>query len=410
MSGARDFLHRILRRVWFRAALFTVAAVFFALVAGFIGPFLPFAPSLDLGQGAVDSILQILASSMLAVTTFSLSTMVTVYSSAATIATPRATQLMVADPTSQNVLSTFVGAFSFSLVGIIALSTGYYGEEGRTLLFLGTLVVIIIIVATLLHWIAYLSDFGRMADIIDRVEKAARDTLTAYAERPALGARIQQSPQAAGTPVHAHGTGYVTHIDLVALERVAAACELQVHVVASAGRVADATTPLARVVGDLDDDARAGIRRAFRVEAHRSFEQDPRLAVIALSEIGSRALSPSTNDPGTAIEVLVALQRTFVALFDQKLDDEVLYPHIWVTPVALADLIDDAFRATARDGAEFLEVATRLQKVLATLAATSPSHAALFADAASRAARQFAASAPRPDARALRTLRRELWH
>ena len=220
MSGAGVFLRRIMRRVWFRAALFTVAAIVFALIAGVVAPWLPFSPSLDLGQGSVDSLLQIVASSMLAVTTFSLATMVTVYSSASRIATPRATQLLVDDRTSQNVLSTFVGAFAFSLVGIIALSTGYYTEQGRTLLFLGTLVVILLIVVTLLRWIAYLADFGRMADIIDRVEKAARETLTVYAERPAMGARMQRQLPAAGIPVFAAEPGYVTHVDLAALERV----------------------------------------------------------------------------------------------------------------------------------------------------------------------------------------------
>ena len=191
---------------------------------------------------------------MLAVTTFSLATMVTVYSSASRIATPRATQLLVEDRTSQNVLSTFVGAFAFSLVGIIALSTGYYSEQGRTLLFLGTLVVILLIVVTLLRWIAYLADFGRMADIIDRVEKAARETLTAYAERPAMGARMQRQTPAAGIPVFAAEPGYVTHIDLAALERVGDAANVDVHVAATPGRVADARTPLARVIGALDDD------------------------------------------------------------------------------------------------------------------------------------------------------------
>lgn len=398
-----------MRRVWFRAAAFTVAAIVFALIAGVAAPWLPFSPTLDLGQGSVDSLLQIVASSMLAVTTFSLATMVTVYSSASRIATPRATQLLIEDRTSQNVLSTFVGAFSFSLVGIIALSTGYYSDQGRTLLFVGTLVVILVIVVTLLRWIAYLADFGRMADIIDRVEEAARETLTTYAERPALGARAQKEIPDAGIPVFADEPGYVTHVDLAALERVGDAANVDIHVAATPGRVTDARTPLARVIGVLDDGGRTAIRRAFRVEGHRSFEQDPRIAVIALSEIASRALSPSTNDPGTAIEVLLSLERVFTAMLDQPVDDEVIHPHVWVTPVALEDLVEDGFRAIARDGAGMLEVVLRQQKVLAGLADVSPAHARVFRDAASRAARRSETALSRPDARAVRELRRALW-
>ena len=47
--------------------------------------------------------------------------MISAFSGAAAGTTPRATQLLVDDPTSQNALSTFLGSFVFSIVGIIAL-------------------------------------------------------------------------------------------------------------------------------------------------------------------------------------------------------------------------------------------------------------------------------------------------
>ena len=409
MSAARIFLLRLARRVWFRATIFTVLAIVFALIARFLGPLLPFSPTLDLGQGSVDSILQILATSMLAVTTFSLTAMVTAYSSAASIATPRATQLLIADTTSQNVLSTFVGAFTYSMVGIIALSTGFYTSDSRTLLFLGTLVVIIIIVVTLLRWIAHLADFGRMADIIDRVEGAASTTLTAYAKQPSLGARVQAAPPDAARAITDDRIGYVTHVDLSALERVAAQADVQVHIATIAGQVASPGAPLAYVEGSVDESTEKALRSAFQIEAHRTFEQDPRLGVIALSEIGSRALSPSVNDPGTAIEVLGALQRVFTLTLTEARDSEVRHPHIWVTPVDLGDLIEDGFRPIARDGAALIEVSVRVQKVLASLADAAPDQAPLFRAAGERAARRAEASLPRVDVRTLRQVRKSLW-
>ncbi len=48
---------------------------------------------------------------IVAVTTFSLSIMVTAYGSATTNVTPRATRLVVEDVTTQNVLATFIGSF-----------------------------------------------------------------------------------------------------------------------------------------------------------------------------------------------------------------------------------------------------------------------------------------------------------
>lgn len=72
---------------------------------------IPESVSVKVGAEAVDNILNILASSMLAVTTFSLSIMVTAYGSATTNVTPRATRLVVEDVTTQNVLATFIGSF-----------------------------------------------------------------------------------------------------------------------------------------------------------------------------------------------------------------------------------------------------------------------------------------------------------
>ncbi|MBA8816952.1 putative membrane protein [Microbacterium halimionae] len=409
MSGLWVLVKRLPRRVWFRAALFTIIAIVYALIAGAVASFVPYSFAFDLGQGAVGSILQILATSMLAVTTFSLTTMVTAYSSASAIATPRATQLLVEDTTSQNVLSTFIGAFTFSLVGIIALSTSYYTDQGRAILFLGTLVVIVIIVVTLLRWIGHLSSFGRMADVIDRVESEACSTLASYAAKPALGANVLRGKPTGSFQIRAPRVGVVTHVQLSRIESVAADADVQVHIVASAGRMTDAATPLARVSGHLDEDAASAIANAFQIDAHRTYEQDPRLGVIALSEIGSRALSPSTNDPGTAIEVLGSLQRVFTAMLTEEPDDEVLYPHVWITPVALDDLLEDAFRPLARDGAGMIEVALRLQRVLAALAATSPRRAASFRRAADAAARRAFNALPRADAATLRSSRRNLW-
>lgn len=406
------FLRRLTKRVWARAALVTAVSVVFVLAAGWVGVLIPFRLVIDLGQDSVGSILQIIASSMLAVTTFSITAMVTAYSSTTTTATPRATQLLVEDTTSQNALSMFVGGFTFSLVGIIALSTGYYGDQGRTILFLGTLVMVAIIVVTLLRWIAHLSTFGRMNDIIDRVEAAASAALDAYAASPSLGARTPDSRAVFGESIPSQESGYVTLVDVAALERVASRIGGEIHVRAIPGRYTDTVAPLALVSGSnaLDDATRDSIVRAFRVESHRTYEQDPRLGVIALSEIGSRALSTATNDPGTAIEILSVLQRVLSQALQTEQDPEVRYPHVWIRPVALETLVIDAFRPIARDGAGIVEVQIRLQKCLASLAATSPEQARIFESAADRARDHARQTLTNEDRDELDITHRRLWN
>src|SRR5690606_10071689 len=97
MPQWRRWLGRIVRRIWFRAALISILSVMLALASAGLAPFIPYEFSLKIGSDSVDNILTILASSMLAVTTFSLTAMVAAFSRAAQQVTPRATQLLIED-------------------------------------------------------------------------------------------------------------------------------------------------------------------------------------------------------------------------------------------------------------------------------------------------------------------------
>lgn len=368
---------QVVRQIWFRAALISLFGVGLALVAAFVGPYLPANVHAQLGQDAVGTILQIMASSMLAVTTFSLTAMVSAYGSATQLATPRATQLLIGDPTSQNALSTFLGAFVFSVVGIIGLQSSVYGDSGRVVLFSGTVLVVAVVVVTLLRWIGHITGFGRMSDVIDRVEEAASAAMQAFSADPRLGGRPAVAVPEGALPVFAPQTGYVTHVDVASLGAVARQRDLVIHVAALPGTLVHPTRPLLHIEGDAGEETETFARtlaNAFAIERHRRFDQDPRLGLIALSEIASRALSPAINDPGTAIEVLNALLRVLLHLPpDEPAGEELAErPPVHVPRPTLDDMLTDAFRPLIRDGATAIEVTIRLAKTLRALREARP--------------------------------------
>jgi len=368
-----NFVGQITKKIWFRASLFSVAAVLTALVAAWIAPLIPYQLSLRVGGKAVDNILTILASSMLAVTTFAVSASVTAYGSATSAVTPRATQLLVDDRFTQNALSTFVGTFLFSIVGIIALATGLYGAEGRVVLFFATIVIVAIIAITLLRWIQHLSSFGRVQDTIERVETVARRAMRSWAEAPHLGAQPPIAISAAAVHIRTTRIGYIAHIDVAGLSRLADRHDLTIHVVALPGTFVHAERTLAQVDGAMDDDLYKAIDDAFAVLPNRDFEQDPRFGLIVLSEIASRALSPAVNDPGTAIRVLGAGHRVLANLVDIEIgSNAACHRRVHAPALDVADLFDDFFRPIARDGAALIEVQLRLQATLAGLAEHAP--------------------------------------
>jgi len=363
----RTLVKRLSDRIWFRLVVYAVTALALVAVARFAGSLLPSALAVNFGQDAALRVLQILATSMLAVTTFSLTAMISAYAVAARGTTPRATQLLTADNTSQNALSTFLGTFVFSIVGVIALSTSTFTKEGRSLLFIGTLVVIAVVVGTLLRWIQHLTQFGQVPDVIDRVEHAATDAMRSFAREPHLGGVPPVAVADSALAVASESTGAVTGVAINRLQDIADATDTTVHVVALPGAFVGRGTTLARVVGAMSEDDAARVRGAFRVEQHRTYEQDPRLGLVALAEIGSRSVSPAINDQGTAIEVLGAVQRVVTELLCGEAVEEARCDRVHVPTLSLDDLIEDVFRPLARDGAAMVEVGLRLQKVLGGL-------------------------------------------
>ena len=389
ISGKRELnmprwqwlLKQLTRRLWVRATLIGGLGIFAAILAAVVEQYIPFDLPSNLGADAVDSILSILASSMLAVTTFSLSVMTSAYGSATNNVTPRATRLLIEDRVTQNVLSTFLGSFLFGIVGIIVLQIGAYGERGRAVLFVVTIFVILLVVISLLRWIDHLTRLGRVSETTSRVEEAAHDAMQDRIESPFLGGTPLLDPERDipnhALPVTAQAIGHVQHIDMQALAECCAHYDVELYLQVLPGAFVFGDTPLAQAVGlrskgeEEDEAARDQIRKAITIGIERSFDQDPRFGLAVLSEIASRALSTGINDAGTAIDVIGRCAR-LLAMWERwekaTKQPEVKFERVHVPPLSTADLFEDAFMLVARDGAGHIEVQLRLQKVLRALA------------------------------------------
>jgi uncharacterized membrane protein len=390
-------LRQITRRLWVHACLFSLLAVAAVLITLVAAPYIPLDLPGKIGANAVGSILSILASSMLAVTTFSLNVMVTAYGTVTGNITPRATRLLVEDSRTQNVLGTFIGSFLFSLLGIVFLNMGIYGHQGRAILFIFTMGVIVLIVITFLRWIDHLTRLGRVDETTKQVEQATARALLDRAEHPYLGGRPLNPAidiPATARPITYDGIGYIQYIDIDSLSAWAEEHEAQVFVMAPPGTFIDPGRPVAWVAGvDVSNDHAQTPCKAFTIDGNRSFDQDPRFGLEVLSEIASRALSPAVNDPGTAIDVIGRAVRILALWAERRRDvksDKYMYPRIWVPPILADELFDDIFTPIARDGASLIEVQIRLQKALWSLSRLDNKR---FAPSAARHSRQALARA-----------------
>ncbi|WP_127076057.1 DUF2254 domain-containing protein [Rhodomicrobium lacus] len=378
MSRWRRIIITITRQLWFRATLIGAAGVLAALLATVADKVFPWRLPVSINQDAVSSILTIIASSMLAVTTFSLNVMTSAYGAATSQVTPRATKLLMEDSVTQNTLSTFIGSFLFAIVGLVVLQTGAYGEHGRSVLFAVTIAIIMLIVVALLRWIDHLTRLGRVLETTERVESAARLALECRIEEPFLGGAPLMDEAAIPSEtlaVPADDVGYIQHIDMGALAECADEADADIYVTALPGTFVYSETPLARLKRTSDSEKIAErVHKAFTIRSERSYDQDPRFGLAVLSEIGSRALSPAINDPGTAIDIVGRTSRLMTLWAHGVLREagEPKYPRVHVPPIRSEDLLEDAFMALGRDGATHIEVQLRLRKSFLALASIGP--------------------------------------
>lgn len=394
MNRWQFLLRRLGRKLWVRASLYALLGVVTAIAATLARGVVPDDFATRFGGDSVVSVLTILASSMLAVATFSLGAMVTAYTAVSQAATPRVAELITGDETTQKSLSTFVGAFLYAIVGVTAINAGYYGAEGRAVVFVITLVIVGLVAFRLLAWVNRLSSLARVGHMIERVEGLTRE---AMAQR--IGDRHHPSGRLDEPAfiVASEQTGYVQNVDRDHLQGIAETADVMIEIVAGPGKLVRRGDPLIRTSGGVED--LGGVRAAFAIGPTRSFEQDPRYGLVVLGEIAGKALSPGVNDPGTAVQVIVTGLRLMEEWDRDPEGDRLVHDRLLVQPIEESDLLDDLFGSSVRYGAGDFVVATRLQTVLRSLGGlpgrVGPAARAYARDARSRSVKALADGADR---------------
>lgn len=381
-------------KLWVLPALNSAAAVLLALAAAWVPALLPQMQLPVIAPETLESLLTVIASSMLAVTTFSLSIMVSAFASASSGVTPRATELVMGDEGTRSAIANFLSAFIYALVAQIALGLKIYGDNGRFILFVGTLCVLAWLVLTLLRWVKTLSSLGRLSNTLRRIEDATLLCLRAYWSEPLMGA---QAPEALGAcqtvlRVTARDVLLVRRIELPTLQALAQEWECLIQIRIRPGQLCSLETVLADLCvdesarqawADLDASTRQERSRrvaaCFQLDAERTFDQDPRFGMLVLREAAQRALSAAINDPGTAIACLNIMTRSLLKSQIPSAEQaftrcgDIRFDRLSVPALAPQEFLIDGFDPVARDGAASFEIAVKMQKLLGMLAQESPS-------------------------------------
>lgn len=369
----RFLVYRFKEKLWLKPLIFcvlSIAAVFAAKIADgtSMAEHIP-----EVKAESVETLLSIMASSMMVIATFSAGTMVNAYTSASRSSTPRSLNLIISDDVSQNALSVFIGAFIYSAVALTAMNNAFFGKSGVFLLFSLTCLAFTAVILTFIRWVDSVARLGRVGSTIQKVEYATERAINNRISQPCLGGVPANCAAVQGThPIYSERVGYIQLIDMAKLQYLASEEDIFINVTMLPGEFVTPDKPIAFVTQPIETEK---IACAVNISDARSFEADPRFGFIVLAEIASRALSLSVNDHGTAIRILSSITRLMLLWTNSANDDataknnkiSVKYDRVSVPQLCVDDLFDDAFTSIARDGAKNIEVAIRTIKSLKTI-------------------------------------------
>jgi uncharacterized membrane protein len=229
--------------------------------------------------------------------------------------TPRALRGFLGDRLNQAIAGYFVGVFAYCLVALRAV------EEGDQNAFLPGLTVTVAVVLALVALgllLVFVDHMGHSIQVSNIAERIAEATQTsAKNPYPSFGEPLAGEDAATlvrrwegssvPTVVHPRRSGFVQSVEDPGSALTDSAYRLELLV--APGDFVTPDRPIARVWSRADPEASEdAVAQAVAVGAERTLDQDVGYGVRQLVDIAVRALSPSTNDPTTAMTCIGYLQ------------------------------------------------------------------------------------------------------
>jgi uncharacterized membrane protein len=284
---------------------------------------------------------------------------------------PRLLRNFTRDRGNQITLGVFLGTFAYALVVLRSVRTPDEGEFVPHLAVSIGLLFALASVGTLTYFVGHMAGRINVDVVIDLVTEDVRSAikrLTSDAPPPRPPAHDSWRH---ATPVADSRSGYLRELDSDSLADWMDEHNTAIRLLVRPGDYVFPGAPIAVLTSPVEG-ADAAIRRATALGSERVSSVDLEYAVRNLVEVAVRALSPSINDPNTAINVLDRLGATLCELVPLYLPTGVSLrsgrPVLVVPSVTYEGLTDAMFHSIRQNAASNPAVLIRLIEVLTTVA------------------------------------------
>ncbi|MHB9003315.1 MAG: DUF2254 domain-containing protein [Coriobacteriia bacterium] len=257
------------------------------------------------GPVAARAVLQTIAGSILTLTGLVFSITMLVFQLTSTQYSPRALRTFLVDRTSKIAMGVFLGTFTFALMGLRAVRSG--SEQGDPfvpgMLVTGAFVLTLASLYMFLIYIHHIAQRIQASEIIATIAEESVDTLERMYPT-GIGTRSEQEAVAelgeATAVILASRSDYIVSVDEKGLVALAADWDVCFQLAHRVGDFVAEGQPLVHVYGRRAQDANQVLSHVHFGD-QRTMEQDLAYGFRQLIDIALRALSPSTNDPSTAV-------------------------------------------------------------------------------------------------------------
>ena len=292
---------------------FTIPRLAYNVLPGFVS---------TISVNAAIGIYSAVASGMIALTgiVFSLTFVMVQFS--ATAYSPRLVLWIARDPVMSHSIGVFTATFLYALASLAWVDRSGSGRVPLA----GTVLVTALLIVSVVMFIFLIQRVGTLQ--VNRMLIFTADQGRAIIESlyPPLDAPASEvSPGISGFPciqtiLHDGPPRIIQAVNIPALVEIATSNGCTIEMVQSIGDAAMEGTPMLRVLGVGRSLPEGSLRRAIKIGAERTFEQDPKYAIRLLVDIGIKALSPAINDPTTAVQALDQIEDLLIRLGRRRLE------------------------------------------------------------------------------------------
>ncbi len=247
-----------------------------------------------------------LITAILTMTTISFSSIMVVLTTYSSQFSPRTLQDFISDRFTQHVLGVFVAGFIFALVNMLLLT----GKDSRILL--SPVLTVILAIICILFFILFIHHSATFVQVNNLIEKITRQSLFLVKNKNELHEgepfekwdswEEKELREDAGMPIYSQKMGYIQHIPYDKLIEIASQNDCVIRLDSDVGNYVQSGSRIATVWSeDLSSFSENSLLFTIAIGTERINDQDLEFSIQKLVDIALRAISPSVNDPHTAM-------------------------------------------------------------------------------------------------------------